>query len=110
MLVGGNGYGNGSPFFGVAKGEEMGSRFVDERHQYSLENFNVGDSWRLFRIMSEFVDGFDTLSSVQKPAVSFLGSARRTLLQAGRPDRHRPCRGRLRHYYRRRTRDHGGGQ
>lgn len=54
----------------------MKSRLVDERHQYSLENFNVGDSWRLFRIMSEFVDGFDTLSSVQKPAVSFFGSAR----------------------------------
>ena len=54
----------------------MKSRFVDERHQYSLENFNAGDSWRLFRIMSEFVDGFDTLSSVQKPAVSFFGSAR----------------------------------
>ena len=54
----------------------MKSQFVDERHQYSLENFNAGDSWRLFRIMSEFVDGFDTLSSVQKPAVSFFGSAR----------------------------------
>ncbi len=54
----------------------MQSKVVDERHQYSLENFNVGDSWRLFRIMSEFVDGFDTLSSVQKPAVSFFGSAR----------------------------------
>ncbi len=54
----------------------MKSRFVDERHQYSLENFNAGDSWRLFRIMSEFVDGFDSLSSVQKPAVSFFGSAR----------------------------------
>ncbi|MDH5297466.1 MAG: TIGR00730 family Rossman fold protein [Desulfobulbaceae bacterium] len=52
------------------------NRFVDERQQYRLENFNVGDSWRLFRIMSEFVDGFDTLSSVQNPAVSFFGSAR----------------------------------
>ena len=54
----------------------MVNRFVDERQQYRLENFNVGDSWRLFRIMSEFVDGFDTLSSVQNPAVSFFGSAR----------------------------------
>ncbi|MDH3359352.1 MAG: TIGR00730 family Rossman fold protein [Desulfobulbaceae bacterium] len=54
----------------------MKSRFVDEKHQYSLENFNAGDSWRLFRIMSEFVDGFDNLSSVQNPAVSFFGSAR----------------------------------
>lgn len=54
----------------------MKSGFTDERHQYSLENFNAGDSWRLFRIMSEFVDGFDTLAGVQKPAVSFFGSAR----------------------------------
>jgi uncharacterized protein (TIGR00730 family) len=48
---------------------------VDER-QYRLDNFNVGDSWRLFRIMSEFVDGFDTLSGMRRPAVSIFGSAR----------------------------------
>ncbi len=47
-----------------------------ERQQYWLDNFQVGDSWRLFRIMSEFVDGFDALSSVQRPAVSIFGSAR----------------------------------
>jgi len=33
------------------------------------------DPWRLFRIMSEFVDGFDTMSRVA-PAVSIFGSAR----------------------------------
>ena len=33
------------------------------------------DPWRLFRIMAEFVDGFDTLSRVA-PAVSIFGSAR----------------------------------
>lgn len=49
---------------------------VDERQQYSLDNFQVGDSWRLFRIMSEFVDGFDTLANIGKPAVSIFGSAR----------------------------------
>jgi uncharacterized protein (TIGR00730 family) len=48
----------------------------DERQQYGLDNFNVGDSWRLFRIMSEFVEGFDTLSGVRRPAVSIFGSAR----------------------------------
>ena len=47
-------------------------------HQYWLDYFNAGDSWRLFRIMSEFVDGFDTLSSIHGPAVSFFGSARTT--------------------------------
>lgn len=49
---------------------------LDERQQYWLDTFNVGDSWRLFKIMSEFVDGFDTLSSINKPAVSIFGSAR----------------------------------
>lgn len=49
---------------------------IDERQQYSLDNFQVGDSWRLFRIMSEFVDGFDTLASLGRPAVSIFGSAR----------------------------------
>ena len=46
------------------------------QHQYWLDYFNVGDSWRLFRIMSEFVEGFYTLSGVKGPAVSFFGSAR----------------------------------
>lgn len=49
---------------------------VDERQQYSLDNFQVGDSWRLFRILSEFVEGFDTLASIGRPAVSIFGSAR----------------------------------
>ena len=49
---------------------------VDDARQYALDTFNVGDSWRLFKIMSEFVDGFDTLSAVNRPAVSIYGSAR----------------------------------
>jgi hypothetical protein len=48
----------------------------EESHQYRLDTFNVGDSWRLFKIMSEFVDGFDTLSALPHPAVSIFGSAR----------------------------------
>ena len=47
-----------------------------DKQQYWLDNFNVGDSWRLFRIMSEFVDGFDSLSEIKRPAVSIFGSAR----------------------------------
>jgi len=39
-----------------------------------LENL-YSDPWRIFRIMAEFVDGFDTLSQLHK-AVVFWGSAR----------------------------------
>lgn len=56
--------------------EETGRRTTDLQHQYWLDYFNAGDSWRLFRIMSEFVDGFDTLAGIKGPAVSFFGSAR----------------------------------
>ncbi|MFH0917772.1 MAG: TIGR00730 family Rossman fold protein [Candidatus Omnitrophota bacterium] len=39
------------------------------------EDFTREDTWRIFRIMSEFVDGFEVLSKVGK-AVSIFGSAR----------------------------------
>ncbi|HHO48670.1 MAG TPA: TIGR00730 family Rossman fold protein [Desulfobacteraceae bacterium] len=55
---------------------ENDKRSTDLQHQYWLDYFNAGDSWRLFRIMAEFVEGFDTLSGVHGPAVSFFGSAR----------------------------------
>jgi uncharacterized protein (TIGR00730 family) len=35
----------------------------------------VKDMWRIFRILAEFVDGFDELASIG-PAVSFFGSSR----------------------------------
>jgi len=37
--------------------------------------FMQEDTWRVFRIMSEFVDGFETMSRIG-PAVSIFGSAR----------------------------------
>jgi len=40
-----------------------------------LSNFADSDTWRVFRIMAEFVDGFETLSQLG-PAVSIFGSAR----------------------------------
>ena len=43
--------------------------------QFLLDAFNAGDSWRLFKIMSEFVEGFETLKDVH-PCVSIFGSAR----------------------------------
>lgn len=39
------------------------------------EDFTSEDPWRVFRIMGEFVDGFETLSKIG-PAVSIFGSAR----------------------------------
>lgn len=52
------------------------SAATTESQQYGLDTFKVGDSWRLFRIMSEFVDGFDSLAAVNRPVVSIFGSAR----------------------------------
>ena len=44
-------------------------------NQYLIDTFTVHESWRLFRILSEFVDGIEALSEIQ-PAVSIFGSAR----------------------------------
>mgnify|MGYP000138560004 CR=1 FL=1 len=44
--------------------------------KYCLDNTVIGDSWRMFRIMSEFVDGFDAMSAVDLPGVTIYGSAR----------------------------------
>jgi uncharacterized protein (TIGR00730 family) len=44
-------------------------------HQYVIDDLTMKDSWRMFRILAEFVDGFETLSPFH-PAVSMFGSAR----------------------------------
>jgi uncharacterized protein (TIGR00730 family) len=51
-------------------------RRVKREPKHVLDNTVVGDSWRMFRIMSEFVDGFDAMSAVGLPAVTIYGSAR----------------------------------
>jgi len=43
--------------------------------QQTIQPSHIDDTWRLFRIMAEFVDGFDTMSRIS-PAVSIFGSAR----------------------------------
>jgi uncharacterized protein (TIGR00730 family) len=43
---------------------------------YVLDNSMIGDSWRMFRILSEFVSGFDAMSTIKVPAVTIYGSAR----------------------------------
>jgi hypothetical protein len=55
----------------------MTSRFLQQQNgKYLLNAMESGDTWRLFRILAEFVEGFDTLSSLGCPAVSIFGSAR----------------------------------
>ena len=43
--------------------------------QFVIDDFKLGESWRLFKIMGEFVDGIETLHDLG-PAVSIFGSAR----------------------------------
>jgi uncharacterized protein (TIGR00730 family) len=43
--------------------------------QYVIDDFTSKDTWRIFRIMAEFVEGFETLAKIP-PAVAMFGSAR----------------------------------
>jgi uncharacterized protein (TIGR00730 family) len=43
--------------------------------QFIIDDFKLEESWRLFKIIGEFVDGVEILHDVG-PAVSFFGSAR----------------------------------
>lgn len=43
--------------------------------QFLINDFKLGESWRLFKILGEFVDGVDNLHDIG-PAVSIFGSAR----------------------------------
>jgi len=43
--------------------------------KYPINDFKSGESWRLFKIMGEFVEGIDGLHKIG-PAVSIFGSAR----------------------------------
>lgn len=46
-----------------------------DNHQYVVEKISAQESWRMFHIMAEFVEGFDTLARYH-PAVSIFGSTR----------------------------------
>jgi uncharacterized protein (TIGR00730 family) len=43
--------------------------------QYVIDEITIQDSWRMFRIMAEFVDGFEALAKYH-PAVTIFGSTR----------------------------------
>ncbi|MBS3907848.1 MAG: TIGR00730 family Rossman fold protein, partial [Syntrophaceae bacterium] len=44
-------------------------------HQYVVDKISAQESWRMFHIMAEFVEGFDALARYH-PAVSIFGSTR----------------------------------
>jgi len=52
--------------------ERLLARVVERQRQAET---TTADSWRVFRIMGEFVEGFDTLARIG-PAISIFGSAR----------------------------------
>ena len=52
---------------------------ITKEPKFCLDNSVIGDSWRMFRIMAEFVEGFDGMSAIDIPAVTIYGSARTPL-------------------------------
>ncbi len=44
-------------------------------HQYLIDDFTIKDTWRVFRIMAEFVEGFEAMAHFP-PAVTIFGSSR----------------------------------
>jgi len=53
----------------------MNNCFDREDMQYLIDDMKVGDTWRIFKILAEFVEGFEKLAKVD-PAVTVFGSAR----------------------------------
>ncbi|GEM88594.1 TIGR00730 family Rossman fold protein [Oceanithermus desulfurans] len=47
-----------------------------ENERGVIDRLHHTDAWRLFRILAEFVDGFELLSGIEVPLVSVFGSAR----------------------------------
>ncbi len=54
---------------------------MPKSQQYVINALSINESWRLFKIMAEIVDGFDTLNGYSR-SVSIFGSAR---VPAGAP-------------------------
>ena len=53
----------------------MGVGGIMSDRQYVIDEITIQDSWRMFRIMAEFVDGFEALAKYH-PAVTIFGSTR----------------------------------
>jgi uncharacterized protein (TIGR00730 family) len=62
--------------FHTTPGQETeDERLLSREHAWLREPETTTDSWRVLRIMGEFVEGFDTLARL-RPSVSVFGSAR----------------------------------
>ena len=48
---------------------------MPKSHQHAIDTLSINESWRLFKIIAEIVDGFDTLDGCTR-GVSIFGSAR----------------------------------
>jgi uncharacterized protein (TIGR00730 family) len=48
---------------------------MNQQDRYIINELRKEEAWRMFRIMSEFIEGFDTLAGLT-PAVTVYGSAR----------------------------------
>ena len=59
---------------GNDKKVEMANSFLS-KEQFIVNEIKVGDTWRMFRIMAEFVEGFEKMAGIG-PAVTVFGSAR----------------------------------
>ncbi|HBT97552.1 MAG TPA: TIGR00730 family Rossman fold protein [Desulfobulbaceae bacterium] len=53
---------------------QPGKKLPEREH--ILDSTKSSNSWRMFRIMGEFIEGFDLLSRLEVPAVTIYGSAR----------------------------------
>ncbi len=63
---------------GLSKGFKRHNRSLRKklpREAHMAMDFRDQDTWRMFRILSEFVEGFEDLSDI-RPAVTMFGSAR----------------------------------
>jgi len=60
---------------GVAFNRFKPEQYYDMTDQYEINTLAKEESWRMFRIIGELVEGFDKLSGLE-PAVSIYGSAR----------------------------------
>src|SRR5438034_10706898 len=65
----------------MARRNSLKERSLEPPRRDPMLDFAVKDTWRIFRIMGEFVEGFETLSTIM--GVSIFGSARS---QPGTPD------------------------